>query len=158
MPDPSKRLAIIVDIDGTVALKGDRDPYDMSTVLHDKPNMPVISVVGAMQVCGYFTLFTSGRYEIARADTALWLQREGLIENHVAGNGHGEDNGLHGWKLFMRPDGDGRGDDLLKDEIFQTQIEPFFDVVCVFDDRNRVVRMWREKHGLTVFQVAEGNF
>jgi hypothetical protein len=27
----------------------------------------------------------------------------------------------------------------------------------VFDDRNQVVKMWREK-GLTCFQVAEGNF
>jgi hypothetical protein len=30
-------------------------------------------------------------------------------------------------------------------------------VVAVFDDRDQVVRMWRSL-GLTVFQVAEGNF
>jgi hypothetical protein len=30
-------------------------------------------------------------------------------------------------------------------------------VIAVFDDRNQVVRMWRDL-GLTVFQVADGNF
>lgn len=152
------RQAIIVDVDGTVALRGDRDPYDMSQVLSDAPNLPVIAAVGAMQVCGYFTLFTSGRFEVARADTALWLQRHGLIENHLAGGGHGEDKGMFGWKLFLRPDGDRRGDDLIKDFIFQKHITPFFEVTVVFDDRNRVVRMWRDKHKLTVLQVADGNF
>ena len=31
------------------------------------------------------------------------------------------------------------------------------DIVCVFDDRYKVVKMWRE-NGLDCFQVAEGNF
>ena len=42
--------------------------------------------------------------------------------------------------LFMRPAGDNRK-----------------DAVGVFDDRRQVVRMWRSL-GLTVFQVAEGDF
>ena len=31
------------------------------------------------------------------------------------------------------------------------------DIVCVFDDRDKVVKMWRD-NGLTCFQVAEGAF
>ena len=31
------------------------------------------------------------------------------------------------------------------------------DIVCVFDDRDKVVDMWR-KNGLTCMQVAPGNF
>ena len=31
------------------------------------------------------------------------------------------------------------------------------DIVCVFDDRDKVVKMWRE-NGLDCFQVANGNF
>ena len=30
-------------------------------------------------------------------------------------------------------------------------------VMCVFDDRDKVVKMWRD-NGLTCFQVAEGAF
>ena len=36
-------------------------------------------------------------------------------------------------------------------------IEPFYDVLCVLDDRDQVVRMWRHR-GLTCLQVAPGNF
>ena len=33
-----------------------------------------------------------------------------------------------------------------------------YDVLCVFDDRNQVVDMWRNGLGLQCFQVADGNF
>lgn len=148
-----KRDAIIVDIDGTVALRGDRGPYDWHRVLEDEPNRPVIQVVIALQLLGYHTIFLSGRMEQCRADTALWLQRNGLVEDHL--------NPMfcaHSWDLLMRADSDIRPDELVKDQIFQEKIAPFFDVLCVFDDRNKVVKMWREKHKLTVLHVADGNF
>ena len=31
------------------------------------------------------------------------------------------------------------------------------DILCVFDDREKVVKMWRE-NGVDCFQVAEGKF
>lgn len=155
--------AVIVDIDGTVALRGDRDPYDWANVINDKPNEPVILAVAGMWLLGYHLLFVSGRMEQCRRATALWLQRQHLIENHLLGDGHGEAvkpeyGSLPGWKLFMRPDGDMRPDDELKSEIYEKHILGTFDVKLVFDDRNKVVKMWREKHELTVLQVAEGNF
>lgn len=155
-----KREAIIVDLDGTLALRkpGGRGPYDWDRVLEDEPNVSVIAVVGAMQMCGYHTFFVSGRKEQCREHTALWLQRNGLVENHTMGNFHGVVDGFCSWQLYMRADNDSRADDLLKDQIFQEKIDPFFKVICVFDDRNSVVRMWREKHRLTVLQVAEGDF
>lgn len=151
--DMTKRQAIIVDIDGTVALRGGRSPYDWHRVLEDEPNRPVLTVVMAMQVLGYRTVFLSGRMEQCRADTALWLQRNGLVQDHTDPMAC-----LFGWDLFMRADGDMRPDDLVKDQIFQEHIEPYFDVLCVFDDRDKVVKMWREKHKLTVLQVAPGDF
>jgi len=30
-------------------------------------------------------------------------------------------------------------------------------ILCVFDDRDKVVKMWRD-NGLSCFQVADGNF
>ena len=38
--------AVICDVDGTVALRGDRGPYDYSTVHLDLPNKPIGDGVG----------------------------------------------------------------------------------------------------------------
>jgi hypothetical protein len=55
----------------------------------------------------------------------------------------------------MRPQGSFTPDDVLKqawlDELGAD------NVFCVFDDRDKVVQMWRN-NGLTCFQVAPGNF
>jgi len=53
--------------------------------------------------------------------------------------------------------GDGRKDAVVKREIFDREIRDNWRIVGVFDDRQQVVRMWRAL-GLTVFQVAEGDF
>lgn len=57
----------------------------------------------------------------------------------------------------MRPAGDSRKDAIVKREIFDQEIRDRWRVIGVFDDRQQVVRMWRAL-GLTVFQVAEGDF
>ena len=47
------------------------------------------------------------------------------------------------------------------DKLKQMWLDQLFtdksDIVCVFDDRQKVVDMWRG-NGLNVFQVADGNF
>ena len=42
--------AALFDVDGTLALRGDRDPYDWSSADFDKPNAPVIATLQALQV------------------------------------------------------------------------------------------------------------
>jgi hypothetical protein len=56
----------------------------------------------------------------------------------------------------VRP-GDMRNDSIVKEEIYEEHIKPRFNVRFVLDDRDRVVKMWRE-NGLKVLQVAEGDF
>lgn len=62
-----------------------------------------------------------------------------------------------GWELFMRPAGDTRNDAVVKLELFDQHIRDRYDVLRCYDDRARVVAAWRSI-GLTVFQVADGNF
>jgi hypothetical protein len=57
----------------------------------------------------------------------------------------------------MRLLGDQRKDSVVKREIFDREVRDHYRIVGVFDDRAQVVRMWRSL-GLTVFQVAEGDF
>ena len=130
---------IIVDIDGTIALKGNRDPYDYALVAEDKPNKKVISVV--MQLENWNdVVFVSGRSEICRNDTVRWLAQIGFEQP----------------ELYMRELNDYRSDEIVKKEIYAKRIFPR-NVLCVFDDRNKVVKMWREL-GLTCLQVADGDF
>lgn len=137
-----KTDAIIVDIDGTVAIKGDRDIYDGSKAHLDTPNHPVIIVVGALFDAGIEVVFTSGRWERFREITEVWLKKNIKINYS---------------DLFLRADGDYRGDHIVKEEIYRQKIEPIYNVLFVIDDRDTVSRMWRSL-GLTCLQVAEGNF
>jgi predicted kinase len=131
-PDPELPAAVLVDIDGTVALMAGRSPYDWMRVGEDEPNPSVITAVRAMHAAGHAIVFCSGRDEVCRAETEAWLELFVGVPYEA---------------LFMRPAGD----------IFDHQVRDHWRIVGVFDDRQQVVRMWRAL-GLTVFQVAEGDF
>ncbi|MFE9688178.1 AAA family ATPase [Micromonospora sp. NPDC005806] len=133
---------VLVDIDGTVALNVSRSPYDMTRVGEDAPNEAVIAAVRAMHAAGYGVVFCSGRDASARADTVAWLARHVQVP-YLA--------------LHLRAIGDQRKDAVVKQEIYEREIRDRYRVVGVFDDRQQVVRMWRSL-GLTVFQVADGDF
>jgi hypothetical protein len=83
----------------------------------------------------------SGRSDEYRTVTGRWL-----IDNALPVDG-----------LYMRAAGDHRKDSVVKHELFDKHIRSTYNVLGVFDDRNQVVEMWRAI-GLTVFQVADGNF
>lgn len=141
-PDPELPPVVLVDIDGTVALMAGRSPYDWRRVGEDEPNPSVIAAVRAMHAAGHAIVFCSGRDEVCRAETEAWLELFVDVPYEA---------------LFMRPEGDSRKDSVVKREIFDSEIRDRWRVVGVFDDRAQVVRMWRAL-GLTVFQVAEGDF
>lgn len=137
----------LVDIDGTVALMGDRDPYDETTVSDDLPNWPVVRLIRERIYAGHAVIFLSGRSDACRAATDAWLCR------YFPGTGRYG----NAWSLLMRKAGDSRKDSIVKREIFDAKIRDRYHVTAVFDDRNQVVAMWRSL-GLPVFQVADGNF
>jgi predicted kinase len=140
---PGLPFAVVVDIDGTVALKGDRNPFDESRVHEDRPNRPVIDAVHAAYLAGDSVIFLSGRTDKARAATIDWLNE------HV---------GVPFVDLYMRKAGDSRKDSIVKRELFDTHVRGRFNISYVFDDLIAVVKMWREELGLTCLQVAPGNF
>lgn len=147
MNDQKPRV-VLVDVDGTVALMGKgepgrRRPFDWHRVGEDEPNLPVIRLVRMFRREGFATVFVSGRDEVCRDQTLMWL------DVHVAA--------VPSVHLLMRPHKDNRPDHEVKLEIFKRHIEPNYEVVYVLDDRNAVVAMWRSL-GLTVLQVADGAF
>jgi predicted kinase len=141
-PPLDRPTAILVDLDGTVALIGDRSPYDGTRVHLDLPNPAVVEAVRALHAAGHAIVYCSGRTDDSRAGTEAWLDK------HV---------GVPYAALHMRVTGDQRKDSVVKREIFDRELRDNWQIVAVLDDREQVVRMWRGL-GLTVFQVAEGKF
>ncbi len=133
----------LVDIDGTLALRGDRDPFDWDRVGEDQPNAPIVAVVQALLLAGHRVAYLSGRKEQCRYQTEVWL---------CANVGFWDD--CEG--LWMRGDHDNRPDVEIKRDLY-TRHFAHHDVLGVIADRASVVAMWRSL-GLTVLQVAEGNF
>jgi len=101
------------------------------------------ATVQALDASGYGVVFMSGRTEGCRDATVKWLNEHVGVTRY------------HG--LFMRAVGDSRKDAIVKAELFDAHIRGAYNVVLVLDDRDQVVKMWRQM-GLTVLQVAEGNF
>lgn len=138
--------AIMVDIDGTVALHGDRDPYDPSKYHLDQPNLNIRSLIYLEISGGAVVLFCSGRDEAYREVTEEWIEAN-VIPSTMRKR----------WRLYMRPEGDTRNDAIVKMELFDKHIRHSYAVRRVYDDRDRVVAAWRSI-GLTCLQVAEGAF
>jgi len=134
--------AVIVDVDGTLALIGDRHRYASTGFGSDRPNPVVVAVARALSAAGKAIIVVSGRPEIARAETVAWL------DCHL---------GVPFVGPLMRGNGDNRPDQVVKKEMFEGAIAPNYQVLCVLDDRDRTVEMWRGL-GLTCLQVAPGGF
>lgn len=138
-----KSPVYLVDIDGTIAIKGDRDIFDWSRVILDTPNDDVVRVV-RMILRDWDVIFVTGRMDDCRQATTDWLRiyLDAVVDEDT---------------LLMRKSGDFRKDTVVKRELYYAHIADVYDVLGVFDDRQSVVNMWREL-GLTVFQVAPGDF
>ena len=135
-------MILVVDIDGTIALRNGREAFDWDHLDTDVPNAGVIELVRSVHNSGHQILFISGRHEKLRQPTQEWLDFHVLIPG----------------QLLMRRNGDTRPDDVIKEEILLEYVSDLSEILAVLDDRNRVVRMWREKLNLLCLQVAEGNF
>lgn len=138
-----KRGAIICDLDGTLALFKESDhrgPFDWQKVDQDKLNMPIAVILDLFLEAGWRILLFSGRDSCCRKKTEQWLK----------------DHSVKYDLLYMRPEGDMRPDTEVKLEMYN-RIKDLYRVFFVLDDRDSVVKQWREL-GLTCLQVAEGNF
>jgi hypothetical protein len=129
----------LCDIDGTLANHdGIRSPYDESKVLLDKP-LPTCEVIKALEKSGKHIIFFSGRTEACRLDTITWLKRNiGFVS-----------------VLYMREVGDRRNDAEIKKELYENHIKNRYNVLAVFDDRLKVVKMW-ESLNIFVFNCNQG--
>ena len=153
----SKNL-IICDLDGTIAniehrlhyIKGPHKDWASFTkaCVDDEPYKDVIEILFNLYDAGRrrgkedsdrIVYFFSGRSDVVRKETEEWLKKHVPITD---GRPY----------LYMRKEGDYRPDTTIKYEMmYELKITPD-DVLCILDDRQVVVDMWRQE-GFRCLQV-----
>ena len=152
------RPLYVFDLDGTLALIGHRrhlveDRRNArwkefyAACDRDEPNAPVIETMRRLREAGAEVWIFSGRSDEVRAKTVAWLAAHTPLLSWEADEA-----------LTMRREGDYTPDDALKLQWLDSMlVDDRQRLVAAFDDRDRVVAMWREA-GVACFQVAEGEF
>jgi hypothetical protein len=145
----------LMDIDGTVADLSHRRHYVENKPKnwpaffdgceHDAPIEHMRPIVQTLGTFAAKVIFVSGRPERCRAATQAWLKK------------HKFNISLNDVTLYMRADGDYRADDIVKLELLERIRDDGYSPLMAFDDRDRVVKMWRE-NGIPCAQVAPGDF
>lgn len=146
MPQNELPYAVICDIDGTVSLRNNRSPFDYSKVCEDTFDPRMLEVLYTFIEGGAKIIFVTGREDM---DNCRELTIKRLDENFKYCKGS--------WELIMRSKGDHRSDAEVKKEVYDKYIKDKYNVMCVFEDRDKVVKMWRDE-GLLCNQVYYGDF
>jgi hypothetical protein len=142
----------IFDLDGTLAdcehrrhlvEAGKWDEFYLACD-QDKPMDHIVKVASILADACYPIFILSGRSDIAREKTETWLRNlNGSVSCYD--------------RLYMRKHGDYTPDDVLKKQWLDEIRAEGWNVVMAFDDRDKVVAMWRA-NGVPCAQVAPGDF
>lgn len=138
-------MFVVFDLDGTLAnIEHRRHHLDrkdwtafFAACVDDLPNWPVIRSLYSLSEAGHRVEIWSGRSDEVREETRFWLDRHDINPDLL---------------IRMRSAGDYTPDvDLKRSWLHALHPDERPDVV--FDDRGRVVDMWRSE-GIACFQVA----
>ena len=132
---------IVIDLDGTVALHRNRLPFDWDKLETDFFDPRMHHIIMTYVKSGVKLIFLTGRPESVRLATENWI-----------GNNLQTD-----YELIMRPVNDSRSGEIAKKELWEKYVEPYYNTICVFEDSNKCVNMWREL-GLLTCQVANADY
>lgn len=160
MESKTMKDAIIFDLDGTLAdlshrlhfiSNGNRDWDSFFAACKDDAPIPHMvqlyrmlkeaKVSDTTTFSKHTLIVASGRSDSCRYDTAMWMLDNGIITKH----------------LYMRKEGDHRSDYQVKQEILEQIKADGFNPIMAFDDRDQVVKMWRDNE-VPCAQVAPGDF
>lgn len=148
VPDVTKPKAVIFDLDGTLADNNHRNAFEYWKLSNDKPIEFVVNLAKMYSANGYKIICVSGRNAGQKNNHREYFD---LTDAWLSNNGIPAD------ALFMREWDDRRKDDVTKEEIFWKYIADNYNVECAFDDRDRVIELWR-RIGVNAAQTAFGEF
>lgn len=135
----NKRV-IVFDIDGTLAEKGSRNPFNEKDVLQDEVHSSVVHMLQMYFNSGNEVIVCTGRTEGCRKDTEQWFRiNVGFVP-----------------KIYMRNVGDVRPDWQVKTEMWNDICKDRY-IIGLIDDRNQIIYRGRML-GLKAMQVENGLF
>ena len=149
--DSSLDHIILCDIDGTIADKGDRSPFAWNKVINDTPRESILKLVASYGNNAVDkVIFFTGRdgNKVCADQTVKWLNNNLPLDWELGKK----------YELYMRAEDDNRKDSIVKKEMFDIYIRDKYYVDFVLDDRDQVVKMWRDELGLDCLQVNWGDF
>ena len=132
---------IVIDLDGTTMLHNGRLPYDWDKVSTDIFDPRMLKIIYKFHQASVKIIFLTGRPESVRNAT------DNCINNKIWSD----------YELIMRSTNDNRSGEIVKKELWEKYIEPYYNTLCVFEDSNKCVDMWRDL-GLLTCQVANGDY
>lgn len=140
---------VIFDLDGTLCDPTHRlahlhaREYDTFNALcsHDPANETLVAMLRVFHRAKYRIVICTGRSAKFIGHTKSWLY----------------DRRIPFDLLLMRPEGDLRPDAQVKRDLLEDAYITPGRVLAIFEDRLRVVEMWR-RHGYTCLQHVEGNY
>lgn len=145
-----RQRCVIFDLDGTICDVKHRRQYVASKprnwdawnkgLVLDNPIIPVRIVFHAIENSNpeIKRIIVSGRSDDYKFETENWLKSHQFKCDEI----------------YMRKEGDHRDDAVVKGELADI-IEKKYEILCVFDDRKRVVDMWVNR-GIWVFDCGQG--
>ncbi len=148
--DPALPGCVVCDIDGTLAIRGDRSPFDFSKVGEDKLNKPVAQLLDKLSIGrnlgmgkeGPYIIIFSGRDDSCMEETINWLKKYNVFFD----------------ELYMRKTGDKRKDSIVKRELFDNYVAGKYNCMYWVDDRRQVIDMVRNDLRITCLDVAGHDF
>ena len=167
------KKTIIFDLDGTLAnidVRRDKSLFADGTldweifaapdsILNwDEPNLPVIKMAQMFHNDGFKIVIFSGRNDRGFFATKQWLMIIDVPHDLLVLRP--DKFKANSWPIAegnkATPDMRFMPDEILKKSMLDTFVD-IDDVFLVVDDRDKVVKMWRDL-GLNTFQVAPGDF
>ena len=143
---------VIFDVDGTLMNIDHRRhhveqrPKDWKAfrkdMIYDTPNKDVVMMAKLLQEAGHRIIISTGRLEEDKELTLKQLKDAGVNYSLALFRGM--------WEQY-------HSDSEVKEGMLADMKKLGFNPTMAFDDRDRVVDMWRA-NGLRVFQVDKGNF
>lgn len=142
---------VIVDIDGVVAFNITGRPFfgpECNNNLHkDYRDSRMAELLYILRKHMHI-VFLTGRNEDARVETTAWLNNN-LFYNPCDNSGH------HDYSLIMRPEGDRSPGPECKKRLYEEKVKGKYNVLAVFEDQDKNVKMWRDL-GLLCLQTNNG--
>ena len=140
-----KEKCILFDFDGTLCnldhrlhLVKDKNKFHVQCD-KDKPDFTIINLCKTLSL-RYKIVIASCRPKLVEEKSKEWLKKYNVPYDD----------------FILREDDDKRPDDVIKLD-FIKQIQEKYDIECAIDDRDKVVKMFRE-NGIKCLQVNYGDF